>query len=98
MKKGINLAEPVNIDLVHMETVNKHSWNQSEHVRIGIWPTNESCPPGTVMLRLSQFQAESPHRLLIVEANLTEKEVDVIIAGLEKAKKAMGVFETVEAK
>lgn len=97
MKKGINLAEPVNIDLVYMETVNKHSWNQSEYVRIGIWPTHKSCPPGTVMLRLSQFQNESPHKLLIVETNLTREEVDVIIAGLEKAKKAMGMFEAVEA-
>lgn len=97
MKKGVNLAEPVNIDMVYMETINKHNWNQAEYVRIGIWPKHKSSPPGTVMLRLSQFKAESPH-VLIVESNLTREEVDVIIAGLEKAKTAMGMFETVETK
>lgn len=93
IQKGVNLAEPSDIETLNLATIRVHDWNDIEYVRIGCLAQDMSGPDGTVSFQLVQF-SKKKYTVKSLQANLTYDEIDVVIAGLEEAKKRM---ETLKA-
>ena len=89
MPKGVNSAEPETIETLDLETVSVHDWNRIEYVRLGVLPEDAAGPNGTVSFQLVQFGKEYRDRVKSLQANLTYDEIDIVIDGLQKAKKRM---------
>lgn len=94
IEKGVNLAEPSDIETLNLATINVHEWNEIEYVRIGCLAQDMTGPDGTVSFQLVQFGPK--YIVKALQANLTYAEIDLVIAGLEEAKKKMEKFQEVE--
>lgn len=94
IEKGVNLAEPSDIETLNLATIDVHSWNSIEYVRIGVLQKDASGPNGTVSFTLVQF--DSKHLAKALQANLTYAEIDIVIDALEEAKKRMEKFREAE--
>lgn len=91
IQRGINLSEPSDIETLNLATIHKHVWNDMEYVRIGCLAQDMTGPDGTVSLQLVQYGRK--YTVKALQANLTYAEIDVVIDGLEEAKKRMEKFQ-----
>jgi hypothetical protein len=68
-----------------------------EYVRIGVLEEDAGGPDGTVSLVIAQFyKPGAEYKMLeVVQANLTESEIDQVIAGLQEAKRQMATYRGV---
>lgn len=87
MEQGINLAEPDDIETLNLATKYIHGYNATEYVRIGVLEENASGSDGTVSFVLVQFDMKM--RCKTLQANLSLGEIDIVIGGLQEAKKRM---------
>lgn len=94
MEKGVNLAEPTDIETLNLATIHVHKWNDIEYVRIGCLAQDMTGPDGTVSFSLVQFNQKQIVKAL--QANLTYAEIDVVIDGLKEAKIKMEKLQEVE--
>ena len=92
-EKGVNLAEPDDIETLNLATISIHSWNDTEYVRIGVIPEDAAGPDGTISFQLVQFHNNAGNlrergmsTAKSLQANLTKPEIDIVIDGLQKAK------------
>lgn len=95
IERGVNLAEPSDIETLNLATINVHEWNEIEYVRIGCLAQDMTGPDGTVSFQLVQFRAEDMH-CKALQANLTYAEIDIVIDALGEAKKRMEKFQKAE--
>lgn len=89
-ERGTNMAEPGDIESLNLATIHIHSWNEIEYVRIGIIPKDAAGPDGTVSFQLVQFPEGYKGDTKSLQANLTRAEIDIVIEGLQEARKRMG--------
>ncbi len=89
-ERGVNMAEPDDIESLNLATVHVHLWNKIEYVRIGIIPDDAAGPDGTVSFQLVQFPEGYKEGCTALQANLTRAEIDIVIEGLQEARKRMG--------
>lgn len=89
-EKGVNLAEPGDVESLDLATIHVHSWNEIEYVRIGIIPEDAAGPDGTISFAMVQFPEGYKGGCKSLQANLTRAEIDIVIEGLQEARKRMG--------
>lgn len=93
--RGVNLAEPDDIETLNLATVGIHKWNTIEYVRIGVLEKDAKGPGGTISLALVQYGLEHEGGVKVLQANLQMREIVLLIAGLQKAKERMEAFNAV---
>ena len=89
ISRGINMAEPDDMETLNLATLNIHSWNEIEYVRIGVIPQDAAGPDGTVSFQLVQFGENFKGGCKALQANLTRVKIDIVIDGLIKARERM---------
>lgn len=89
IERGVNLKEPGDIETLNLATLDCHSWNDIEYVRIGVLEEDARGPNGTVSFQLVQFDRDHIAGAKSLQANLTLAEIDIVIEGLQEAKRRM---------
>ena len=87
ISRGTNMAEPDDMETLNLATINNHSWNGIEYIRIGVVPEDAAGPDGTVSFQLVHFSTD--YKCTALQANLTKAEIDIVIAGLQAARERM---------
>ena len=82
-----NHTEPDTIETLDLETAYFHPYNAVEYVRIGVIQEEAIGEKGVISLMLVQFSGDWKCKDL--QASLTEIEIDLVIAGLQEAKRRM---------
>ena len=90
IEPSINHAEPDDAETLNMRTAFEHDWNDIEYVRIGVLEKDATGTDGTVSFQLVQFGND--YKCKSLQANLSKKEIDVVIEGLMEAKKRMDKY------
>ena len=90
-------TDTINKDTYGIETLDLnysqiHDWNEKEHLRIGVVPEKAKLTDGTISFVISHFDKEGNCKSL--QACLKEDEIDMIIAGLQKAKKRLVKYKS----
>lgn len=82
------------IEILDLELSHIHSWMRREHIRIGVLEEDAGGPDGTISLVIAQFyKPGGEYKMLeVLQANLTESEIDQVIVGLQEAKRQMAIY------
>ncbi len=81
-------TEPDSIETLDLQPAYSHEWNEWEYVRIAVLPEDAAGPEGTCSFQLVQF-SRAPITCKALQACLTISEIDMVIAGLTRAKTRM---------
>ena len=87
----MTVHEPAGIETLDLEPAHIHSWNEKEYVRIGVVPEDASLPNGTISLLLVQFDKDRI-QCKACQAMLTAAEIDLVVAGLQEARRRMAAL------
>ena len=90
IEPSVNHAEPDDMETLNMCTAFTHDWNTIEYVRVGVLEQDATGDDGTISFQLVQFNKDSKCKVL--QTNLSVAEIDVVIEGLDEAKKRMAAL------
>jgi hypothetical protein len=94
--KTVSRAEPQDLESLDLETAYRHDHNSVEYVRIAVLPEEGGGPQGVCSFVLVQFGKDWMCKVL--QACLLTSEIDMVIAGLQEAKRRMEALEVPPAE
>lgn len=86
--------DTIDIETLDLKYSNIHDWNEKEYLRIGVVPEEAKLKDGTISLVITHFGKQG--YCMSLQACLKQDEIDMIIDGLQKAKKRLIKYKSFE--